>query len=395
MADIEKKSYYCEKCRKTMDATQFYTSNNLEKYPNDGKFNICKHCMTMHVDNWNPDSYLWIMQEADVPYVPTVWNQLMRTWCKPGKKVKGTTVMGRYLSTMKLKQWKEFRWSDSEYLQEVENNKIKQAMEKSGYSAAEIAETLDKGSFPMAQDAPPPPVAEPQSAEPVNEDYFSRDLEPAEDLDLTEEDRTYLRLKWGRTYKPDEWVTLEQLYNEMMDSYDIQSAGHIDTLKLVCKTSLKANQLLDMGDVDGAQKMIRMYDGLMKSGNFTAAQNKAETGDFIDSIGELIELCEREGYVERYYSEQPKDKVDFTLEDMKRYTKSLVDDETNLNEMIEAAIRQNAQEDKIASESLEEDIVDDTELSIEDLEEQITTDEDFSDFEDFLEQQEIFDAEEE
>jgi hypothetical protein len=38
----------------------------------------------------------------------------------------------------------------------------------------------------------------------------------------------------------------------MCKSYDIQGAGHEDTLKLVCKTSLKANQLLDIGDVDGA-----------------------------------------------------------------------------------------------------------------------------------------------
>ena len=384
MADIEKKSYYCEKCRKTMDQSQFYTSNNLEKYPNDGKFNQCKNCMTMLVDNWDPDTYLWILQEADVPYVPTVWNDLMRKWCAPGKKVKGTTVMGRYLSTMKLKQWKDFRWKDSEYLQEVENNKIKQAMEKSGYSAAEIAETLDKGSFPMAQEAPPPPVAESRPQDPFVEDYFSRGEEPAEDLDLTEEDRTYLRLKWGKTYKPEEWVALEQLYNEMMDSYDIQSAGHIDTLKLVCKTSLKANQLLDMGDVDGAQKMIKMYDGLMKSGKFTAAQNKAETGDFVDSIGEIIELCEKEGYIERLYVESPKDKVDFTLEDMKRYTKSLVDDETNLNEMMEAAIKQNEQEDKAASENLEEDIIDDTELNFKDLESEVITDDDFMEFEEFL-----------
>jgi len=28
-------------------------------------------------------------------------------------------------------------------------------------------------------------------------------------LDLTDEDRTYLRLKWGKTYKPEEWVKLE------------------------------------------------------------------------------------------------------------------------------------------------------------------------------------------
>ena len=61
--------YYCEKCNRTMGADQFYSSNNLEKYPNDGKFPQCKKCMTMHVDNWNPDTYLWILQEADVPYI--------------------------------------------------------------------------------------------------------------------------------------------------------------------------------------------------------------------------------------------------------------------------------------------------------------------------------------
>lgn len=60
----------------------------------------------------------------------------------------------------------------------------------------------------------------------------------------------------------------------MMESYDIQSAGHIDTLKMICKTSLKANQLLDMGDVDGAQKMIKMYDTLMKSGKFSLDYEK-------------------------------------------------------------------------------------------------------------------------
>jgi hypothetical protein len=102
----------------------------------------------------------------------------------------------------------------------------------------------------------------------------------------------------------------------MMASYDIQGAGHIDTLKLVCKTSLKANQLIDIGDIEGFQKMSKVYDSLMKSGKFTAAQNKAESGEFVDSIGELIELCEKEGYIERYYIESPKDKVDLTIADM-------------------------------------------------------------------------------
>ena len=33
------------------------------------------------VDNWNPDTYMWIIQEADVPYVPDEWNKLMLEVC--------------------------------------------------------------------------------------------------------------------------------------------------------------------------------------------------------------------------------------------------------------------------------------------------------------------------
>ena len=49
---------YCEKCNRTKSEEEFYLSNNIEKYPNGGKMNMCKKCLTMHVDNWNPDTYL-------------------------------------------------------------------------------------------------------------------------------------------------------------------------------------------------------------------------------------------------------------------------------------------------------------------------------------------------
>jgi len=71
--------------------------------------------------------------------------------------------------------------------------------------------------------------------------------------------------------------------------------------------------MLDMGDVDAAQKMIRMYDVLMKSGKFTAAQNKSESGNAVDSISELVAMCETDGFIPRYYIDTPKDKVDRTL----------------------------------------------------------------------------------
>lgn len=385
--------YYCKKCNRTMGADQFYGSNDLQKYPN-GKLDTCKKCITMHVDNFNPDTYMWILQECDVPYVPDEWHKLLEKYAYDRDKLTGMTILGRYLSKMKLKQHKDYRWKDTAFLQEMADTKKEQAMKRQGYDAQEIAIQLEKDRQYLPENgvAKEPVYAETPSAPYPVEDYFAEQCEGEElNIDLTDEDKTYLRLKWGKTYKPEEWVKLEQLYEEMMQSYDIQGAGHIDTLKLICKTSLKANQLIDMGDIEGFQKMSKVYDSLMKSGNFTAAQNKSESGEFVDSIGELIELCEKDGYVERYYIESPNDKVDLTIQDMQRYTRTLIEEETNISTMVEKALRENAKEDEEDAKNNESDIIDEADLSIEDLEKTLK-DEDYTDFEDFKDELALEDA---
>lgn len=137
--------------------------------------------------------------------------------------------------------------------------------------------------------------------------------------------------------------------------------------------------------IDGAQKAVKMYDSLMKSGNFTAAQNKKEKGEAFDSISELVEMCEKSGYIERYYIDQPKDKVDITLKDMQRFTKSLIAGESNLGEMMDAALKANAKEDEDAAKNNETEIIDDDSL-FDDIESEIT-DHDFSDFYDYEEEE--------
>lgn len=328
-------SHYCKKCGKTMDDTQFYTSKNLEQYPPDGKMDICKKCLTMHVDNWNPETYKWILQEIDVPYIKEEWNGLLEKYGKDPKKVTGLTIIGRYLSKMKLKQWNKYTWADTETLEKDSIDKKVLNMKAQGFTEDEIQEQLSIDRTP-----PKPkeledvqaPVGTPEYEDPEEDDDFGDQL--------TEEDKLVLRLKWGRGYSWEERVRMEQLYNDMMSSYDIQGAGHKDTLIMVCKASLKANQLIDAGDIDGFQKMQKAYDSLMKSGKFTAAQNKGESGEFVDSIGELVALCEREGFIPRYYTEGPQDKVDRTLQDLQQYTHTLVTEEMNLGNMIEASLRE-------------------------------------------------------
>ncbi len=389
---MAKEQFYCKRCNKTMGAEQFYGSNNKEKYPN-GKLDLCKQCVTAHVDNWNPETYVWIMQECDVPYVPDEWDKLMKTYAKDPDKVTGLSIMGRYLSKMKLKQHKDYRWEHTEFLQQLAESKIEQTMKRQGYGMEEITMALERKKMIIPEDGfkePDPPPPPPLHFD-DEDDYFSQHAEGNDIvIDLTDEDKTYLRLKWGKAYKPEEWVKLEQLYEEMMSSYDIQTAGHIDTLKLICKTSLKANQLIDMGDIEGFQKMSKVYDSLMKSGKFTAAQNKAEEGDFVDSVGELIEMCEKKGYIERFYIESPNDRVDLTIQDMQRYTRTLIEEETNLSNMIELALKQNAKEDQ-ENTGIEDDIVDeDSLINLDDIEEELK-DSDYEEFADFLEEEALED----
>lgn len=207
-------------------------------------------------------------------------------------------------------------------------------MAAQGFDQAEIETAIMKGYIPTPE--------RPKDAEEI---YAAAQQEEQVDYGLTEEDRIYLRNKWGKTYKEEEWIQMEQLYNDFVNSFDIQTAGHRDTLKMLCKTSLKANQLLDIGDIDGYQKAQKAYDSLMKSGKFTAVQNKTESGDFVDSISELVAICEKEGFIPRYYVDEPKDRVDAVLRDMQNYTKSLIMEETNLGNMLETALKQ-IQEDK-------------------------------------------------
>lgn len=377
---------FCEKCHRTMSDKEFYKSNNLEKYPS-GYLNQCKKCLTMHVNNWDPQTYLWILQECDVPYVQSEWDKLLGDYGADPKKVTGTTILGRYLSKMKLVQYRDKRWADNEIIKRLAEKKMREAMTHQGYSSAQIDEAIENQMVKVPtqhlEEFEPSMATYPPANAPIGDGYISAVYDDSSELgvELTDEDRIYLRTKWGKSYKPDEWVQLESLYQNMMDSYDVQGAGHEDTLKLACKTSLKSNQLLDMGDIDSAKKMVSMYDQLMKSGNFTAAQNKKDKGDFIDSISELVELCEKEGFIPRYYTDTPKDRVDETILDLQNYTKTLVVEEMNLGNLIEGAVREMVREEN----KEEDEDVDDEVLDFDSIEE--IKDEDFGDFNDFVEEQ--------
>lgn len=367
---VDTETKFCVRCKKVMKIGDFYKSNNTVKYP-DEHVDLCKSCFVAHLDNWDPETYIPLLEEVDVPYVPDEWNGLLARQAGNPEKMTPTTIFGKYLAKMKLNQFRKQRFADSENLQKIKEKEIREALEKQGKSESEIQEVIAAGTV----EAPP---------KPADTGNGKKDYIPDPDIDLTEEDVTYLSLKWGRNYQPFEWVQMEQLYNDFVQSYDIQTAGHIDTLKAICKTSLRMNQLFDLGDIDGALKMTKAYDQLMKSGKFTAAQNKAESGEFVDSVGEIAMMCEKHEFIPMFYSEEPLDKVDWVIKDNQNYVRKLITEEMNLADMLDKALKnieedKKREEDDIADEDgFEEDLFADTDREV--------TDEDIIQFKEFEEE---------
>ena len=339
----------CQKCGKMLDKdTQFYT------YKSGEKTEMCKKCLTMHIDNFDESTYLWLLEKMDVPYIPEEWNVLRERAYAKNPNLNGMSVFGKYLSKMKLKQYKEYGWADTDKLNALKDERRAVQQEERAKFEEEIKKQFEAGEVGEAE------YKTMISAETQNKDYMSRPVAPPEfpqdkyfsknseivqeQMDsliseLTQEDKKVLAMKWGALYRPEEWIELEKDYNNMMNSFDIQDADTTNTLILICKTNLKMNQALDAGDIEGYQKLSKVSESLRKSAKFTAAQNKEQKNDYVDCVGELVAICEKDGFIPRFETDVPQDKVDLTLKDMENYLYNLVTQDLGFGQQIEDALK--------------------------------------------------------
>ena len=383
----------CQKCNRFLNIDQFYRSRNLEAYPPEGYLPVCKKCFTMHLNNWEPSSITQLLEIMDVPYIPEEWEALLQRYGQDPKKTSQTAIFGRYLSKLKLKQFSEFRLADSErILEEREKQKqIAAARDESyrlRYAAIQDGNVLDKVNADISL------LSDDEILELFPQVEYQQQLqqgflgaqqfqqvpqEPSVEDQIPIEDKMKLSIKWGKTYTVNEWLTMERMYRDMLESYEIKTASHLDYLKMICKTSLKMNQSIDVNDFEGYNKLAKVYDSLMKSAKFTAAQNKTESENEFQAVSELILMAEEEGFIPRFDVSVPQDIIDATMRDMERYLNTLVREEQGLGNLIEVAISQMKREEE-ANAELE------AALEGESFVEEDLTDEDYIDFYEFQEE---------
>lgn len=353
MPTVGKKT--CSKCGRSLKETDFFKMKTGERC------DLCKDCLTQYIDNRKPETFLWILEMFDVPYFEKKWIQITNErYLKDPAKFGPKSVIGTYLRTMNMVQYADYTFADSDHLRQPESTDDKneettndedyekQLLEK--LQAGEISQgqydTLTRTNakdvpyseniqFVEMEDAAEPSTPQEQTPQyQISATYWTDQL--------TEEDINYLMLKWGTVYTPEQWIKMETMYNKYAQEYELNTDRE-EVLKKMCKTSLKMDECLDVGDLTGYKNLAGVFDQLRKGGKFTEAQNKEDRQQVLSSIGELVRLCEQEGGIipnlPQFDPDQyPQDKIDFTIKDLKAYNYALVSEELGLGDLIESYI---------------------------------------------------------
>lgn len=379
----------CTKCGREKNEKEFFMMKNKQRCE------MCKVCLTMHIDNRKTDTFLWILEMFDVPYIEKEWVKLSnKIYLKDPAKFGPSSVIGQYLRMMNMAQYADYTYADSDKLNFADKKIDREAAarrEQQGIDEnfeKELQEKLEREEISQAEyntltRTNADDAADLTSQVPQFVPTFSVDEnELAGQLD--QEEIQYLILKWGGHYKPSEWIAMEEMYNRYAGEFDL-NVDREETLKKMCRTSVKMDQALDVGDVSAYKAYSAVMKDLRTSGKFTEAQNKEDKVRYLDSIGELVALCEKEGgIIEQYHldpDEHPQDKVDFTLKDLKSYTYNLVTNELGLGDLIESYIKKLEESEKTADNDLDLGLI----TSAEEESKLELTDEEAYEFQDWLE----------
>ena len=272
--NIKKKPFSlktCCNCHQSFGEEGFAPTKSLF-YP-DGRIPMCNDCIDQQIrdNDWNWESVDKLCQMADVPFVPKEWERL--------REMTEADMFYRYASVFLGSEYEGLGWSDY-------YNAFKE-LKAAGLIEEELPEIGKK-----------------------------REQE--------------LKDKWGANYDNEALRYLEQLYNGLMTTQNVNGALQVDQAKKVCKMSYEVDRRIEEGvDFD---KLLSSYDRLVKAAEFTP-KNVKNINDF-DTFGEAIKWLEKKGWRNTFYDNVTRDIVDETLKNFQNFNQRLYTNESNIGEEI-------------------------------------------------------------
>ena len=152
---------------------------------------------------------------------------------------------------------------------------------------------------------------------------------------LADEQRRKLQEKWGYNYSEDDLNYLENLYDGLLLTQNINGALQGDQALKICKISLEIDNRIRAGE--DFDKLLASYDKLVKTGEFTP-KNVKNASDF-ESMGELCRWLEKRGFVNRFYDGETRDVVDETIKNIQHWNQRLYTNESGIGDEISQRIQ--------------------------------------------------------
>ena len=261
----------CNRCGGTFAPSNFAMTKSIF-YP-DGSLPICNDCIELYlvdVDfDWGEVNKL--CQYADIPFVPKEWERM--------RELNGTKAFPKYAEVFAQTEYEDLGWSD--YFEAFKK------LRDSGELEDELPGIADKK-------------------------------------------RRLLQERWGANYDDEALRYLENLYNGLLTTQNVNGKLQIDQAEKICKISYEIDcRIRAAQDFD---KLLSSYDKLIKAADFTP-KNVKNINDF-DSVGELIKWLEKKGWKNSFYDDVPRDIVDETMKNFQAFNQRLYTNESGIGEQI-------------------------------------------------------------
>lgn len=139
-----------------------------------------------------------------------------------------------------------------------------------------------------------------------------------------------LKRTWSPSYSAEELLFLEDYYNQILATQNVSTPILQHYARDLCEIELRIKKGLRNGD--DIKKDMDARDNIIKIAHFEAT-NAKNAADF-ESVGELMVYYGKKGWHPKWHSE-PKDDVDFCMQNIQNYLKRLVVNEGNFAEQVE------------------------------------------------------------
>lgn len=233
-------------CGRDLALTNFYNSNS-PIFPN-GKANLCKKCIQNMIDIDNIQTVYDVLQMLDLPFLYQYWNSSKE---KNPKNPWGTYIR---MCNSGLNEFKSKRYKDSIF-------------DGDGNTKRSNANTF--------------------SFNDIEKDLLS-EFRPTKDM----------LLRWGTKYEPEQYIKLENFYNDMKAKNNIETPQEEDYLKKLAVISMKMDEELENNNYSQAKSLGDLFSKYMADSKFRAMdKTEADKTGGIRSFSAIYAEVESDGFI--------------------------------------------------------------------------------------------------